>query len=46
MRKLWDAFLAWCDEFARVKAARELSNRGMINEARQIMMADFSKERK
>ena len=46
MRKFWNAFLSWCDELARVRAAQELYNRGMIDEARYIMTADFSKERK
>jgi|LakMenE01Jun11ns_1017448.scaffolds.fasta_scaffold5537417_1 hypothetical protein len=46
MKELWEAFVSWIEVYSRARAAQVLYNQGLVEEARQLMLTDFSKERK
>jgi hypothetical protein len=40
MKSFWNYLVTVADTLCRARAAAELSRRGMVNEARQLMMKD------
>lgn len=40
MKKVWNYLVAMADSLCRARAASELTRRGMVKEARQLMLKD------